>query len=142
MLGNSSFHSMFLLHLEFLQSYVPLNQILRVNWSRTMCIFLINSHKLSETRSNCVHSHYFGRFFFQQTWISPLGSRLWCLTVSLSLSHWYPGSGMVLDCIDSLSLHPYLLCIGLNFSPYIDSVVFSYSGPSGIFSFSRKLKTF
>ena len=22
-------------------------------------------------------------------------------TVSLSLSHWYPGSGMVLDCIDS-----------------------------------------
>ena len=39
----------------------------------------------------------------------PLGSRLWCLTVSLSLSHWYPGSGVVLDCIDSLSLHPYLL---------------------------------
>ena len=22
-------------------------------------------------------------------------------TVSLSLSHWYPGSGLVLDCIDS-----------------------------------------
>ena len=31
----------------------------------------------------------------------PLGSRLLCLTVSLSLSHWYPGSGVVLDCIDS-----------------------------------------
>ena len=31
-------------------------------------------------------------------------------TVSLSLSHWYPGSGVVLDCIDSWSLHPYLLC--------------------------------
>ena len=31
----------------------------------------------------------------------PLGSRLWCLTVSLSLSHWYPGSGVVLDGIDS-----------------------------------------
>ena len=30
-----------------------------------------------------------------------LGSRFWCLTVSLSLSHWYPGSGLVLDCIDS-----------------------------------------
>ena len=30
-----------------------------------------------------------------------LGSRLWCLTVSLSLSHGYPGSGVVLDCIDS-----------------------------------------
>ena len=27
----------------------------------------------------------------------PLGSGLWCLTVSLSLSHWYPGSGVVLD---------------------------------------------
>ena len=26
---------------------------------------------------------------------------LWCLTVSLSLSHWCPGSGVVLDCIDS-----------------------------------------
>ena len=39
----------------------------------------------------------------------PLGSRLWCLTVSLSLSHWYPGSGVVLDCIDFWSLHPYLL---------------------------------
>ena len=26
---------------------------------------------------------------------------LWCLTVSLLLSHWYPGSGVVLDCIDS-----------------------------------------
>ena len=41
----------------------------------------------------------------------PLGSRLWCLTVSLSLSHWYPGSGVVLDCIDSWSLHPYLLSL-------------------------------
>ena len=30
--------------------------------------------------------------------------------MSLLLSHWYPGSGMVLDCIDFLSLHPYLLC--------------------------------
>ena len=41
----------------------------------------------------------------------PLGSRLWCLTVSLSLSHWYPGSGVVLDCIDFWSVHPYLLSI-------------------------------
>ena len=30
-----------------------------------------------------------------------LGSRLWCPTVSVSLSHWYPGSGVVLDCIES-----------------------------------------
>ena len=41
----------------------------------------------------------------------PLGSPLWCLTVSLSLSHWYPGSGVVLDCIDSSFLHPHLLCM-------------------------------
>ena len=39
----------------------------------------------------------------------PLGSHLWCITVSLSLSNRYPGSGVVLDCIDSWSLHPYLL---------------------------------
>ena len=26
---------------------------------------------------------------------------LWCITVSSSLSHWYPGLGVVLDCIDS-----------------------------------------
>ena len=45
----------------------------------------------------------------------PLGFRLWCRTVSLSLSHWYPGSGVVLDCIDSWSLHPYLLLF-CNFS--------------------------
>ena len=30
-----------------------------------------------------------------------LGSRFWCLTVFLSLSYWYPGSGVVLDRIDS-----------------------------------------
>ena len=41
----------------------------------------------------------------------PLGSRLWCLTVSLSLSHWCSGSGVVLDCIDFWSLHPYLLLL-------------------------------
>ena len=38
----------------------------------------------------------------------PFGSRSWCVTLSLSLSHWYPGSGVVLGCIDSWSLHPYL----------------------------------
>ena len=30
----------------------------------------------------------------------PFGSRLWCLTVSLLLSHLYPGSGVVLDCVN------------------------------------------
>ena len=41
----------------------------------------------------------------------PFSSRLWCLTVSLLLFHWYPGSGVVLDCIDSWSLPSFLLCI-------------------------------
>ena len=40
----------------------------------------------------------------------PLGSHLWCLIVKLSLFHWYPGSGVVLDCIDSWSLPFFLLC--------------------------------
>ena len=30
----------------------------------------------------------------------------------LSLSHWYPGSGVVLDCIDSSSLPSFLLLCG------------------------------
>ena len=30
-----------------------------------------------------------------------LGSRMWCLIVKFPLSHWYPGSGVVLDRIDS-----------------------------------------
>ena len=54
------------------------------------------------------------RLFICALW-SPAGKGLtsWLLfvvsSVSLSLSHWYPGSGVVLDCIDSWSLHPYLL---------------------------------
>ena len=39
----------------------------------------------------------------------PLGSRLWFLIVSLLLFHWYPGSGMVLDCIDFWPLSPFSL---------------------------------
>ena len=39
----------------------------------------------------------------------PIGSHLWCIIVSLLLSHWYPGSGVVLDCIDSWSLSSLLL---------------------------------
>ena len=31
----------------------------------------------------------------------PLGSRLYCQMVMLSLSYWYHWSGVVLDCIDS-----------------------------------------
>ena len=40
----------------------------------------------------------------------PLGSHLWCLIVTLSLFHWYSGSGVVLDCIDSWFLPSFLLC--------------------------------
>ena len=39
----------------------------------------------------------------------PLGSRLLCLNVNLSFSHWYPGSGVVLGCINSWSLPSLLL---------------------------------
>ena len=52
------------------------------------------------------------RLFIFALW-SPAGKGLtsWLSfvvsAVSLSLSHWYPGSGVVLDCIDSWSLHPY-----------------------------------
>ena len=54
------------------------------------------------------------RLFICALW-SPAGKGLtsWLSfvvsSVSLSLSHWYPGSGVVLDCIDSRSLHHYLL---------------------------------
>ena len=34
----------------------------------------------------------------------PVGSRLWCLIMTLSLYHWYPGSGVVLYCSDSWSM--------------------------------------
>ena len=46
-----------------------------------VCLFVPGGHLLGKGRS--------------------LGSRLWCITVSLSLSNWYPGIGVVLDCIDS-----------------------------------------
>ena len=54
------------------------------------------------------------RLFICALW-SPAGKRLasWLSFVvsycEFVTSHWYPGSGVILDCIDSLSLHPYLL---------------------------------
>ena len=45
----------------------------------------------------------------------PLGSRLWCLILMMSLSHWYLGSGVVLDCIDSWSLPSFLFCLDFAF---------------------------
>ena len=58
------------------------------------------------------------RLFICALW-SPAGKGLtsWLSfvvsTVSLSLSHWCPWPDVVLDCIDSLSLHPYLLSVTL-----------------------------
>ena len=60
-----------------------------------------------------VFAMFCARLFISALW-SPAGKGLtsWLSfvvsTVSLSLSHWYPGSGVVLDCINSWSLHPYL----------------------------------
>ena len=61
-----------------------------------------------------VFAMFCARLFICALW-SPAGKGLtsWLSfvvsTVSLSLSLWYPGSGVVLNCIDSGSLHPYLL---------------------------------
>ena len=49
------------------------------------------------------------------SWLSLVVSN--CEFVTFPLVSW---SGVVLDCIDSRSLHPYLLCILLNFPLYID----------------------
>ena len=60
-----------------------------------------------------VFAMFCARLFICALW-SPAGKGLtsWLSfvvsSVSLSLSHWYPGSGVVLDCIDSWSLHHYL----------------------------------
>ena len=61
-----------------------------------------------------VFAVFYARLFICALW-SPAGKGLtsWLSfvvsSVGLSLSHWYPGSGVVLDCIDSWSLQPYLL---------------------------------
>ena len=51
-----------------------------------------------------VFAMFCARLFTCALW-SPAGKGLtsWFVvsSVSLSLSHWYPGSGVVLDCIDS-----------------------------------------
>ena len=51
-------------------------------------------HKLRKTFSKFYRRYYdlISKFQVGLKYLS-----LWCLTVSLPLSHWYPGSGMVLD---------------------------------------------
>ena len=76
-----------------------------------------------------VFAMFCARLFICASW-SPAGKGLtsWLSfvvsSVSLSLSHWYPGSGVVLDCIDSWSLQPYLLC-RYN-SRYYDDTVYNH----------------
>ena len=43
----------------------------------------------------------------------PLGSCLWCFIVLCHFPMWYPVSGVVLDCIDSWSLPPFLFWVEL-----------------------------
>ena len=50
----------------------------------------------------------------------PIGSRLWCLIVTLSLCNWYPGPGVVLDCINSWSCP--LFYFEFNFTRIFDSI--------------------
>ena len=85
------------------------------NRFRTGALLLLSSGR----GSNLIGGHY-NILEYSQTWIamfcaclficalwSPAGKGLtsWLSfvvsSVSLSLSHWYPGSGVVLDCIDS-----------------------------------------
>ena len=64
-----------------------------------------------------------------------LGSRFWCLIVRLSLSHWYPVSSLVPDCIDSWFLPSFLLwlrnkklamCPGHSDAPAVAKVAYSH----------------
>ena len=56
----------------------------------------------------------------------PLGSRLLGLIVTLSLSHWYPGSGVLLDCIYSWSLPSFLLWCFLKYTRHIKKHIKTY----------------
>ena len=58
----------------------------------------------------------------------PLGSSLWCLIVSLSLSHWYPGSGVVLVSISDLCTLTYFCTL----------VLLSYKAPDKLWERSAQ----
>ena len=68
-----------------------------------MVLFALASREGSDKHGICAVC---ARLFICALW-SPAGKGLtsWLSfvvsAVSLSLSHWYPGSGVVLDCIDS-----------------------------------------
>ena len=79
------------------------------------------------------------RLFICALW-SPAGKRLtsWLSfvvsTVSLSLSHWYPGSGVILYCIDSWSLCPYLPSFILMMTAFYVGTMWPLPTPKEFFS--------
>ena len=90
------------------------------HWSKNEGGVRITSHKLIVSIFDLVFWHQCQSGDKKPTLLSTPHRQslchIWTLWVvemkeelSLSLSHWYPGSGVVLDCIDSWSLHPYLL---------------------------------
>ena len=87
------------------------NRSMRILYTTVWLILIVTIYLFC--RSNKVQSKI-TRLFICAFW-SPAGKGLtsWpsfvVSSVSLSLSHWYPRSGVVLDCIDSWSLHHYLL---------------------------------
>ena len=56
----------------------------------------------------CVCSLLLCDHLLRKSW--PLGSCWWCLLYFRYFPMWYPGSGVVLDCIISWSLRPFLFC--------------------------------
>ena len=96
-----------------------------------------------------VFALFCARLFICALW-SPAGKGLtsWLSfvvsSVSLSLYHWYPGSGVVLDCIDSWSLHHYLLffksllCQGLSESEFNCDSVYKLKKIAGTNNFSAQ----
>ena len=67
-------------------SYVPRNQILRVNWFMNMCILLINSYKLSETRSSVLEIVYVLTILVD-SFFRELGFHTSCLCIGLNFLH-------------------------------------------------------
>ena len=83
------------------------SDLCRRTWLGTnFYFFFLFSYKFVFSLSDCFYTSW-----GLTSWLSFVVS-----SVSLSLSHWYPGSGVVLDCIDSWSLHHYLLLLYLFFT--------------------------
>ena len=71
-----------------------------------LCVFFLSCICYTLVRV-CLYVHC--DHLLRKGW--PLGSRLCCLAVSLSLSHRYPGSGVVLDSITDLCTLTYFVSL-------------------------------